>query len=465
MNKKKFLINMLVVFGILVYFLISKKDNLTLLQSSNYNFIVFIYSIIGISNIYIYSKDRISIFDSLNIINFIYFMMFIYYPLRDINKNETLFFGMQTENGTKMATIILFISYFSYIFGYFSKKSNQKVRKTENYSKNFRSKIFYVALMIWTIGFFANLFYIMKSGASLSYIFTLGKIGYVSKNGDNSLFGFIGIFGYLMIAPLFYIKEYSSKKWIFYFSYIMTLLFFILRGFRFVIVIIIVMFVVYYYTKNHKTPKLKAIILLLMILLLMITSLRIYRNDLRSGNETVALNNINFFETVEDSLYDNFSMYKPFYILVERIPKELPHTLGVKTFINPLIMFVPRILWKDKTFLGGGTSDNIYVKEVYRSGNAAICNFGEFYMDFGVIGCILFQYIFGVISINIKKNKDFNINSLIKYSIFIPLNLQIIIRGYMASNFNLILFIFLPIWIIEFLFFKRTNLKRGEYEI
>lgn len=457
MNKKKFLISMFIVFGILVYFLISKKDNLTLLQSSNYDFIVFIYTIIGISNIYIYSKNRLPIFDSLNIVNFIYFMMFIYYPLRDINKSETLFFGMQTEDGAKMATVVLLVSYFSYIFGYFSKRSSQRARKIGNYSKKFRSKIFYVAFAIWVIGFFANLFYIMKSGASLSYIFTLGQSGYVAKDGDNSLFGFIGMFGYLMIAPLFYIKEYSSKKWVFYFSYVMTLLFFILRGFRFVIVIIIVMFVVYYYTKNHKTPKLRAIILLLTILLMMITSLRIYRNDLRTGNETVNLNNINLFETVEDSLYDNFSMYKPFYVLVEKVPKELPYTLGVKTFVNPLIMFIPRMFWKNKTFLGEDTAKNIYVKEVYRAGNAAVCNLGEFYMDLGVIGCVLLQYILGVISANIKRNKDFNINSLIKYSIFIPLNLQIIIRGYMASNFNLILFIFLPVWIIETLFLKKID--------
>ena len=81
MNRKNFLISFYIVFGILVCFIFFKSDNLTMLQSSNYDFIVFLYSIIGIINIYIYSKYKIFIFDALNIMNFIYFMMFIYYPL------------------------------------------------------------------------------------------------------------------------------------------------------------------------------------------------------------------------------------------------------------------------------------------------------------------------------------------------------------------------------------------------
>ena len=192
----------------------------------------------------------------------------------------------------------------------------------------------------------------MKTGANLVYIFTLGQAGSVGNGGDNSLFGFIGMFGYLMIAPLFYIKEYSKRKWIFYLTYSITLLFFILRGFRFVIVIIIVMFVVYYYLKKNKSPKFSSIISLVIVLLLMIVSLRIYRGDLRSGNNTVEINKIDIAEVLELSLYDNFSMYKPFYILIEKVPSELPFTYGVKNFINPLIMFIPRIIWKEKTFLG-----------------------------------------------------------------------------------------------------------------
>lgn len=457
MNKKNFLISICIYFMILMYFIISKRNNLLYIQSLNYDIIVIVYSIIGSINIYIYNKYKIYIFEPLNLINFIYFMMFIYYPLRDINIDRTLYFGMSVDNGALRATIIFFISYLFYIIGYFYKKKNHIFSKIIIYRENLNKNILYISLIIWFIGFLANLFYLMKGGLNLSYIFSLGQIGNVDieRSSGKSIVGFIGMFGFMMVSSNFYIWRYSKKKYISYLTYGITFIFFVLRGFRFILVIIIMSPLIYYYLRENKKPKIKMIVFLIVILLVMVVSLRVYRNDLRKGTTTVNIEEVMKDNIIDESLYDNFSMYKTFYITVEKIPKNLPYSYGVNLLINPLIMIIPRIIWKEKKFFGDEVYYNLFPDYAYSAGATAACNLGEAYRDFGIIGCILFQYIFGVISAKMKRsylNKNINFNSLVKYSIFVPLTLQIVIRGYMASNLYLIIFLFLPVWILEKLF-------------
>lgn len=447
--------------GTILYFLLKQNSSLAGVYAVNYMVIVGAYAVCCIVFGLCALNRKIMIFEPMIVFTFIYFFMFVYYPLEDINEGVTTFFGQDITAGTIKATLIVMFSYIAFLGGYYLKKSYHVQMPEQRYmreSSDSKRKIFFVALALWLVGLAANFFYIMSSGKSLAYILSLGAGGVIDSDaGGNGLLGFVGMFGFLMIGSWFYIKEYGRSRSLKIVTYLLTLLLFWVRGFRFVIVIILVSPIVFYFVKRKKNPSPFVLAAMLVVLLSMITVVGIFRNDIRHGTDTAETSDIGL-DTVEQSLYENFGQYRPFYIMVEQIPENYSYTYGVKSFVNPLIMFIPRIVWRGKRFLG--ESSNNFLSRAAQIAGSAYCNLGELYMDFGAIGCVIAMFFVGRIFGWTKKwihGRIISDHSLFAYSVLVPLTMQLIIRGYMASNFNLILFCLLPIWICSKLGIKEEK--------
>ena len=302
-------------------------------------------------------------------------------------------------------------------------------------------------MFFWTVGLIGNIIYLRAEGRSLVSIFTFGMAGDLLEK-SNIPIDFIGMFGFFMPAALLYINEYSKNIILKIILFTVTLILFINRGFRFVIIILLVAPIIAYYLKKRREPKFRVMVIVLTCLLFMISIIRNTRNNIRASNlsEEVSITKYLGIEAIDEALYDNFSMYKPFYIITEKVPNIVGYTYGSKTFVNPILMLVPRAIWKDKKFLYEDIDSKIFKKEVLTAGSA-YPNIAEYYLEYGILGVILGMLILGLFTGYSTKwlvNRNKNYKNIVFYSIFIPLTMQIIIRGYMASNFNLILFTYLP---------------------
>ena len=91
------------------------------------------------------------------------------------------------------------------------------------------------------------------------------------------------------------------------------------------------------------------------------------------------------------------------------------------------------------------------MNEVAAKSGMAFPNIGEFYFEFGPIGVVVCMFIFGVLCANLKvilKKAD-DIEELIIYSVTFLALVQIIGRGYIPSNFYLLIFLNLPMFLLE----------------
>ncbi len=459
--KKYLLIWWVITTGSGIYFLFTKNPSLTKEASLNYNVVVICFLVCSVFFLLCYAGKEIQIFEPLSVVSLVWYFMFIYYPLLDINEGTTTFFVQSFTDGICKGSVVAAVGFVAFLFGYYW-RSYYHYRKSDQIcledSAAGKQKAFYIALVLWGVGLIANLVYIMSSGKSLAYIFTLGQGGNMNTElASSSPLGFVGMFGFLMIGSWFYIKEYGNNRLLSMITYFITLILFITRGFRFILVVILVAPIIFHYEKQKKKPNIILLAGMLILLLAMITIVGYFRGDIRSGVSTVDMSGINF-NTVQRSLYDNFGQYRAFFIMVEQIPEHYPHTYGVKTFINPIIMLIPRILWSGKTFLGSASA-NFLSLEAQIAGSACP-NIAEFYMDFGGIGSAIAMYFFGRILGWTKKwiNGDIiSIHTIIAYCVAVPLTMQLVIRGYMASNFNLVIFSLLPMWICNCFARKRRR--------
>ena len=443
--------------GLAIYFFIGLylitliPSSLNIIDKNNIFFLLVIYFLFGSLLFVLFIKHKVEVFEPIVVISAIYYLMFIITPILNIINQDTTFFGMSTSSSTIKASLIFFIGYISFLLGYFKygKSKNKKSDNINIYGEGKRDTVIIISIIIWTIGFIFNSIYVLSKGTNFIYMITMGMLGEVNQTASvNTPLGFVGMFGFLMIGSWMYIGQYSHSKTIRIVTYILMFFSFGVRGFRFILVIIIMAPIILYYIKRNRKPKLFTIISLILIIITMIGFIGLNRTSIRTGGG-MTLDGFGL-EIIIKSLNDNFSQYKTFYLMVDRIPRLAPHSWGVKTFLNPIIMIIPRMFWPGKISLG--SDSDVFLNDAARIAGSAYPNIGEFYMDFGIIGVIVFMFLFGKMCgtmVKFKNRKNSNINTYIAYSIFVPTTLQLVIRGHMATNLYLVIFLFAPIFIIR----------------
>ncbi|MDZ5473314.1 O-antigen polymerase [Bacillus sp. 31A1R] len=445
--------------------IIFTPHHLTDSEYANYLTLTMCYFIVAGLFLLSYIATNMNLFEPIIFVTFLYLMIFSIIPIINIIKGDTLFFGKDIMGGAKKATWIFVTSYIAFLVGYYFKKNTPKMK--ENIDKKSigrisydESKITLISLIFWIIFFLLSLIDLIISGKNILYILTIGTLGDIdSSRKIDAPTGFVSMFGYSMIPIWMYIFAYSKNSFLKKVLYVLTLIVFIVIGFRFVIVILIMAPIIYYYIKNKKTPNIILLIFLGVIMMFMIGLIGFMRGDVRYGNET-QWDSFNF-DFVMDAVIGNFNLYQPFYGMVEVIPDQLGYSFGAQIFVYTIIMFIPRAIWPNKPY---SNLDEVLAKSVtpYASdAGIAFPNIGEFYLEFGIVGCIVFMFFFGKLCGWAKilyQGKNTSVHSLIAYSIFLPSLMQLIIRGYTPSNFYLMVFLLLPIIIIESL-----TKKGGDY--
>ena len=114
-------------------------------------------------------------------------------------------------------------------------------------------------------------------------------------------------------------------------------------------------------------------------------------------------------------------------------------------------MIIPRVIWPGKPDALQKMVVTTAVSETAAQSGMAFVNLGEFYFEFGILGCIVSMFLFGVLSRYLRRIAKINSDGLICYSMLLPTCIQLVARGYIPSNFYLIVFLCLPTLIIRFI--------------
>lgn len=401
---------------------------------------------------------KIYVFEPISLVFVVYLFVFFVTPIINIISDTTDCMGYDVMDGCKKATAIFIVSYIFFLLGYYVLSRKYETLK---FKKNYicvnkyewkNSKIEKTALGLWIISFGFGCVELISKGMSISYFLTLGLNGSIEDLYANSAMGFLGNFRFSMITAWLYLFVCDKKSLKTKICGLLTLEYFILRGFRHSLFVLIFSPIVYSYVQKKKKPRLRVIVILLGTVIFVMGVIQFVRGDLRSGTEI----DWSLFDTsiFFDAIKGNCDVYKTFYGMVSAVPDKLNYQLGMASIVSTIVMVIPRRFWPGKPVSPIITNLGMFCGELAAKSGYAMPNISEYYLDFGIWGCIIGLWIFGRILQKLKslyENKGYDKHGLILYSVFWPALLQVILRGYSPSYIYLLLFYAFPVVFIKFM--------------
>ena len=213
------------------------------------------------------------------------------------------------------------------------------------------------------------------------------------------------------------------------------------------------------FVKDKKKPKLKSILVISILAVLVMGIMQFIRGALREGTSV----DWSAFDTsiFIDSIKGNCDIYKTFYGMAVTVPNELEYQYGMASIVSVITMIIPRKIWPGKPISPIITNLHMFCGELAAKSGYAMPNISEYYLDFGVIGCIVMLFIFGQVLQKLKdlyRYKSYDRHGLILYSVMFPALLQVMLRGYSPSYMYLLFFYSFPVIIMKY-FVDNKSLK------
>ena len=423
------------------------------------NMIAFIFV-----NIVAFMKFSIYLFEPVFLVFIVYLFVFFIDPMVNIISGTTECMGYYVMDGCIRATVIFMLSYVMFLLGYYGVwRRKDHILSEEAYVYKIRewknTNIENIALFLWMGSFAFGCIELISKGMSIGYFLTLGLSGEMDNLYADSAFGFFGNFRYSMISSWVYLFVCDSKSFKTKICGVLTLEYFVLRGFRHSLFVLIFSPIVYYFVKDKKKPKLKSILVISILAVLVMGIMQFIRGALREGTSV----DWSAFDTsiFIDSIKGNCDIYKTFYGMAVTVPNELEYQYGMASIVSVITMIIPRKIWPGKPISPIITNLHMFCGELAAKSGYAMPNISEYYLDFGVIGCIVMLFIFGQVLQKLKdlyRYKSYDRHGLILYSVMFPALLQVMLRGYSPSYMYLLFFYSFPVIIMKY-FVDNKSLK------
>ena len=461
-KKSRFLLAILVYMSIFFFLLIiSLVIDTTYDAKKLFNVCIAAYMIIGICLIIHIGTSGGDFFEPITIISILYMMLFVFEPMIDICENNLKWFGGNYTSFGIKGTWIAVAGYLFFFIGYrtkrfsFAPSSHNELRyKVKKETKEVEDNAYYAkgAIVFWIACYFLSVLFLLLSGKSLAFILTGGLTG----NGDllesRKMLGALSMFSYCLVGAWMLYFVYGKNKSLKVITFILTVFIYYIRGYRFIIIIFALAPIVFMYLYKQKRPRLVTIIGAIIVMIIFVGFVAAARNSVRYGGG-ISSDMVNWDAALEQ-VKDNFRIYKTYYALVGYVPQKTNYLHGQQIFLYTALMFVPRIIWKSKP----ETSAGLYLirdaisESAFLSGTAYPI-IGEFYIEFGSVGVVIFMFLYGYLNKSWMNKYGLSYSKFdqIMYSILLLSNFQIVIRGYTPSNFYMVIFFVLPLLFIKFL--------------
>lgn len=399
--------------------------------------------------LFVISKVYVKILHPFGMISVLYLLIFIVAPMALISSGDSTCHGDMVMDGCGKGTIIFLLSYLFFSIGYACTHINVQENKICNnkHVLTNKSNIFGVIMLLWMIGCISCCYYIYKS--SFAFTFLLGGNEAIVERSNAGL-KFLASFAYFMIFPCLMLSLICKRKAIVYPIVGITVLLFLLRGTRIFLLIILAAYIIMYVRKHNVRIKGIHVIVGIVAFVAMITAVGSNRKTVKGGGEE----SMTFTsEDVVNTMVTNFDIYKPYYGLVANCPEYYDYSYGKGIFYDTFIALIPRFVWKNKPeeeeMSMSAAIKNTTGEGPIRAAMSWPC-IAEFYMDFGVLGVLLFSFLYGrIMKKSIRLLNSGNIFDVMTYGVLLPTFFQLIIRGYTPINFIMYICLFLPYFIIK----------------
>ena len=404
---------------------------------------------------YVFSyRKGLYIFEPITIVYVLYLLIFFVRPFKDlINQDMVTQEGTDISAGCIKGNILLILGLLSLLIGYYSNSKEKSIFRSSKYTKpispSLYRSVYNIAIKIWCVSFILTMVYFLGSGFSFIYVISLGANGDATLSGDSALLIF-SIFKSCLITSWLYIFIFGKNKLVKLLTFCLGLVVFIGMGGRSLTITYLAVPVVYYYISRMKRPKLSAILVMIVLGLFLCVVMQTSRTGIRTG-EGLSIAKITS-ESVESVFYHELTTYKAYYAVVDALPERMGYCYGRGIFWYTLIMMIPRALWPGKPNPPIYEVIGVSMDEAAVQGGAVYPNIGEFYVEFGPVGVVVFMFLFGYLlkHVNIlRRCCPAKSNGLILYSGIFSILLQVIIRGYTPSNFYQVLLVMAPALIIS----------------
>ncbi len=341
----------------------------------------------------------IYLFEPIGMVTLYYMAVFAIRPMLDILHGEVLSFGVDVMGGAVRGSAVYVLSYLAFLFGYCHDRAttfpSRHVGETPHDPSEIRSTLF-TSWIIWGVSYVVLLAYVLLQGKSLAYVFSFGLMGEVRDQFFENNYKFMTLFAYAMVIPWVTIVRHDEGIVRKIAATVLTINLYVIRGTRVYLLCLLLALYLSHCIDRRKTPKPKTLLFIGGGLLLLFSLLQFVRSDLRHGYGWGALQayGVNAIGNVFDA---DLTIYKQFYGIVSRYPSEYAYTHGKQIFVCSFTQFIPRFLWP-------GKPDGVLFEVLRNAVNeravlagVAFPNIGEYYFEFGIGGCVAFQFALGVL--------------------------------------------------------------------
>lgn len=408
------------------------------------------YFMIGIPFVVVFLWRQTDLFDPFWIVSVLYLLMFSVGPLRDIAVSDYLFFNVDLTRHATKAALLAILGYLAFCFVYVitvnRRNSPRKVERHDSGSYLVEESAG-VYLLIWVVAFIVVLVRNLLLGRSVTYVITVGLLGGVDleQRSDTPL-AFLSLAGLMMIPCAVIYLHLASRRLLAVTMQVLTVSALAISGFRYVLVIFLLAHAFVFYIRRDRQPRRSQVAVAAAFAAIFSGLLEFSRRALKSGQD---IQWSRFEPTyILDSLFANIQIYQAFYAVLDSVPDRVGFGLGRQMFLYTAIMGVPRALWPDKPAHPIYAPIEAVSHQAVLSG-AQYPNLAEYYYEFGIVGAVLLMGLFGgFVGLLVRKIRHATrLSTTVLYAVLSGAVFQLVIRGNTPSNFYMILFLVLPIFV------------------
>lgn len=451
-DKKRFAISMLAMSLMGLWHIWNFPENLNTELKNAYLALTMLHFVMQILIVYAVSRRDADLFEPIMLILLLYYCIFVYRPIIDIINNDYTTFGVNPMSACPKSCAIVALSSIIFTLAYYSKfriRDIEKLNERPSELNNSYKQIIRNSYVIWLIAFGLSVLNQLISGVSLSYIFSMSLSGTVSDTVDTGIAA-LSFFTYAMIAPWMYILIFGHRRLMKVLITFSMICICIIRGKRIILLSMTVAPILYFYLSRKKRPKTVMVLLAVIVALFAASLMQFARHGVRFGT-TNEFSWESFSSVMMTNVFDaDFTTYKQFYAIVAAYPSSYPYTMGRAIIVQTLLTMIPRVIWPRKPeVVILEVIKNAVNQQAMNSGMAAP-NIGEYYFEFGVLGCVVLMFIVGKIFRHWKKYiVSDEVERWIMYSCLYGIIFQLIIRTSTASIVYQYIFTILPLYLIR----------------
>ena len=393
------------------------------------------------------SKKYYKFWSPLTFISLIYIYYTIIGAIILLSAEDLEYLGTNLSKTATYGWVGASISLFSIHLGFLSYKGSSKLFHNLNLNSK---KAFKIGVLLFLIGFFV---YSLFRGFNLNIVQSSSKL--VFQDGGFSQY-FINCLSFLILACMLLIPSIvkSRFKVYYYLPIILTIIVFIIGGFRYRLVYLVIAMATMYYLYTKKRIKIWFWIAFTFCFVIFMGVMEMSR-EYAQGLNLSKTNGLG----VKDFTLSAFNETNTF-LVTGRVIKNT-YDSGNYVYGEPLItalfMPIPRSIFPNKP--DGGYLKKIQVDIFGTSENgAAFLNYAEAFLAFGWIGIIIQGILIGFLAklfwVNYLRNPE-KITQIASLALFNGFTYIMISRGYFSAHLTLFFYyIIIPFWLIKNIYKK-----------